>query len=549
MSAYKWSKRAINALTVLAVLALSVGLTHAQGPEPPEELDGVAVGFDGDGDADLAIGVPYEDVGTIEAAGAVNILNGYSDGLTPSGDQLWYQDVTYMVDEAEEDDYFGEALAVGDFDGDGYADLAIGVPGEAVDAFAGAGAVHVIYGTVDKLTVTGNQMFTQNYGSIQDDAEQGDHFGQTLAAGDFNGDGYDDLAIGVPYEDLGAIDNAGAVNVIYGSGGGLTEYNDQLWHMDTDGVLDFAEEGDQFGSALAAGDFDDDGYDDLAIGVPYKDFGTLEDVGSVHIIYGTASRLSADGNQRWHQNIYGIEGSAGEDDHFGWALAAGDFDGDGCDDLAIGVPGEDIGSIESAGAVNVIYGSVGGLFYSGDQLWHQDVTDVADSAETVDMFGIALAAGDFDRDGYDDLAVGMPYENVGTFTDAGAVHVFYGADDGLTAVGNWWFHQDSTGILDYAESFDNFGYALATGDFNGDFYADLAIGVPYEGVGDIEGAGAASVVYGSASGLSIDGDQFWHQDSPYIEGVAEAGDCFGEALAASPMKIHRVHLPLVVRNH
>src|ERR687897_193263 len=96
-----------------------------------------------------------------------------------------------------------------------------------------------------------------------------------------------------------------------------------------------------------------------------------------------------------------------------------DFNGDGADDIAVGVPGESVGSIISAGAVNVLLGSAGGLSGAGSQLFHQDVAGIGSGAEPFDFFGSALAAGDLDGDGIDDLAVGVPFESVGTVTEAG----------------------------------------------------------------------------------------------------------------------------------
>ena len=83
--------------------------------------------------------------------------------------------------------------------------------------------------------------------------EEGDGFGSALAAGDFDGNGVLDLAVGVPYEDLAAGTSAGAVNVIYGIGGGLTEVGNQLWHQDSPGIAETAEANDYFGSSLASG--------------------------------------------------------------------------------------------------------------------------------------------------------------------------------------------------------------------------------------------------------------------------------------------------------
>src|SRR5947199_351050 len=90
----------------------------------------------------------------------------------------------------------------------------------------------------------------------------------------------------------------------------------------------------------------------------------------------------------------------------------GDFNGDGSADLAVGVPGEDVGGVNGAGAVNVLYGGTGGLSATGNQLWSQDSPGVLDAPGVSEFFGQALAIGDLNGDGRDDLAVGVPYEDV-----------------------------------------------------------------------------------------------------------------------------------------
>ncbi|MFN2129472.1 MAG: hypothetical protein ACK2VD_03025 [Anaerolineae bacterium] len=506
--------------------------------------------FDADTYADLAIGVPYEDIGTVADAGAVNVLYGTSPaGLSATGDQIWYQGSAGVVDLAETGDVFATALAVGDLNGDGYADLAIGVPYEEVGTATNAGAVHILYGASDGLTAIGNQLWTQDSAGIEGAAEDSDWFGSALAVGDFDGDGYADLAIGVPAEDVVTLDSAGAVNVIYGSANGLTASGDQIWTQDTTGIQGTAEALDQFGYSLAAGDLDGDGYADLAIGVPSEGVGSVVRAGAVNVIYGSAGGLTDIGNLWIHQDTTGILDICETDDVFGWALTISDFSGDGYADLAIGAPGEDYGGKADVGAVNVVYGSVNGLTDMGDQFWHQDISGTQGGAEDGDRFGRVLTSGDFDGDGRGDLAVGIPYEDNGSTVDTGAVHVFYGTDGGLSVVGNWWFLQNTAGMLDTAEEYDYFGRALAAGDLNGDGYADLAVGVPYEDVGTIGDAGAVSVVYGSAGGLTTTGNQFWHQDRDYVEGACETGDRFGFAVATLPLQRHKVYLPSVLVDH
>ena len=135
-----------------------------------------------------------------------------------------------LEDNRETSDFFGHALAKGDFNGDGYDDLAVDAHGEDVDGVANAGAVQVIYGTYYGLSNSWDTLLTQN-DVTGTGIEANDHFGYALTAGDFNGDGYDDLAIGVPREDSGAT-NSGAVQVLEGwdSPAGLRAVSAAWWY-------------------------------------------------------------------------------------------------------------------------------------------------------------------------------------------------------------------------------------------------------------------------------------------------------------------------------
>jgi hypothetical protein len=241
------------------------------------------------------------------------------------------------------------------------------------------------------------------------------------ALADSGDDTYNALVIGVPQEDIDTVNDAGAVNVLYSSALGLSAEGNQFWHQDVSGVLGAAEEYDEFGFALAAGDFNGDGYADLAVGIPFEDVGDTPSAGLVHIFYATADGLSSEGNEMWNQGTPGIEGGVEAYDKFGYSLAAGDFNGDGYDDLAIGVPYEDKGDEVNTGAVNVIYGSPDGLTAEGDQIWDQD-DFFGGTTESGDEFGYSLAAGDFNGDGYDDLAIGAPFEDWGEINAAGVVN-------------------------------------------------------------------------------------------------------------------------------
>ena len=94
------------------------------------------------------------------------------------------------------------------------------------------------------------------------------------------------------------------------------------------------------------------------------------------------------------------------------------------------MPGEDVGNVSSAGVVQILYGSPAGLTATGNQLWHQDSPGIEDNCDPFDGFGKALAARDFNGDGYYDLAVGVPSESIGNVERAGAVNIIYGSQAG-----------------------------------------------------------------------------------------------------------------------
>jgi len=438
-----------------------------QGPESAGAIEsgdryGAAVvsgDFNGDGFADLAVGAPFEDVGAVLNAGAVVISYGCPTGITHAGAHILTQSSLGYT--SETNDNFGYALTVGNFNNDAYDDLAIGSPGESIDGSDDAGNVIIILGSATGLN---GAVTLISQGNSPGAAETGDVFGFSLAAGDFNNDGRDDLVVGVPGEDLETgptIVNAGAIEIYFGSAGGITTAGAYI--LTDDDTINGAATGAVFGWSLASGDFNNDGRDDLVVGIPLKDVSGFAEHGLVEVLYGSASGITAVGAQLFSQVSFGGANAVG--DQFGFSVAAGNPNGDAFDDIAVGAPYK---GANDNGRVYVAYGSASGITTTGA------IGFVPATTTTNSNFGFALAFGDYDNDGDDELAVGEPGRTSGT----GVAWIYNGSGTGLSTIGAI---QRTQAILnEVAETGDQCGWALAFGAFAGGTREALAIGAPGE---------------------------------------------------------------------
>jgi hypothetical protein len=338
----------------------------------------------------------------------------------------------------EADDAFGEVRAAADFNADGYGDLAVSAVHEEVDGKESQGAVTILWGSASGLSggTTVPNKAPGSWGRMGDD----------LATGDFNGDGRQELAVinankafvyrgtfarsgvtgtvntldktvfeataliagkvdGDARTDLVVIgdvitDTALASDAWFFKGGTTFTAGKTLRLESKSGNTGEADRG---GDGLVA-DFDKDGYGDIAVGTPLHDGYR----GRVSVWYGSSTGPST--SARFTQATSGVAGTPEKDDSFGSDLSAGDVDGDGYKDLAVGVYAEAIGTVPYAGGVHVLYGRSSGLSGTGSQFFDRGTAGVPGAVEDGDMFGHRVLLRDATGDGRADLhiAAAMP---------------------------------------------------------------------------------------------------------------------------------------------
>ncbi|MQY35700.1 hypothetical protein SRB17_36880 [Streptomyces sp. RB17] len=377
---------------------------------------------------------------------------------------------------------------------------------------------------------------------------------------DFNGDGYRDLVVGAPYAANGSVEGAGAVVVLYGSSATVSATHRTVITQATAGIPGDPEEYDRFGTAVASADLDRDGYADLIVGAPNEGVADKLSRGSVTVVWGGPKGLSGGATVAPPKGY----GDGRTYCRFGMSLATGDMDGDGAPELSVGSDCEATayaGPFSRTGQAagverrrdmgdtrGVVMGDVDGDG-KAERFWLPGPTD-GDLRGPVRYddgdggFGIKLPyadghagqIGDVNGDGYGDLITGIAEDDylaneTGAAHRGGEIQVLYGGPRGITADQHpQVFHQDTPGVPGTAENGDAFGQSLSVADVDGDGYADVLVGSPWEAVGTHKLAGTAVLLRGSASGLTATKAVGYTQDTADVPGAVETGDQFGAAV-------------------
>ncbi|MFF8534383.1 FG-GAP and VCBS repeat-containing protein [Streptomyces sp. NPDC015532] len=420
-----------NRTTVMLATLLVAGLIPLTLPAAAASAAPAKHGddFNGDGYRDYA----YSSF-SARGGGGVTVVFGTATGPGTTQQRIT-QSSPGVPGSDEADDMFGEVRAATDFDGDGYGDLAVAATGENGSHGADQGAVTVLWGSASGLS-TGTALPNKNPG-------RNNYMGLDLATGDFNGDGKQDLAVindAMTYVYRGPLKRSGTTGSVTKLDKTTSFYSAALisGKVNGDSKTDLAIIGDVAtpeyiasdvwfikggASALTPGnslrlesqsgnggsserggdgviaDFDKDGYGDIAVGTSLYS----KHKGRVSVWYGSSTGPSR--NTRLTQSTSGVAGSPENYDEFGSSISAGDVNGDGYADLAIGVRGEEIDGQDNAGAVHVLKGRASGLSGAGSQWFARNTPGVPGPLTADDQFGDLVRLRDTNGDGKADLLV------------------------------------------------------------------------------------------------------------------------------------------------
>ncbi|MGW0533418.1 FG-GAP and VCBS repeat-containing protein [Streptomyces sp. NPDC003032] len=449
---------AVTALVTPLALVATAGSASAA-PVPPRTP---LVDFDHDGYADLAI----SSVGGYEGTtpGTVTVVHGSASGPDTAHAKTFGRATAGVPGEPEDGGRFGQETAAADLDGDQYTDLVVsGSDGKAV----------VLWGSATGLSGEGSTQMPWNGGHVtagdfngdgkrdlvtvdlppSSDDPENDNQGMAISYGPFTRDGKPASTQAIVTSQVfgpagfvtGDLTGDGADDIVSSHGFEEKAYASKFWAGGKDGVSTTSKPlAASLGGAIA--DVDKDGYGDLVvrdIGNNYEDMPYQK--GTVLIKYGTASGPSTTRTAKITQDTAGVPGVGEDGDEFGSSISAGDANGDGYADIAVGIPGEDIESVADSGSTVLLKGSRSGLTGTGAQAFQQSTTGVPGASEKADKFGSQVLLSDTNKDGRADLTATAPLED-GTYADSGAAWHLRGAAGGLTVTGITSFSPKSLGL-------------------------------------------------------------------------------------------------------
>ncbi len=437
----------------------------------------------------------------------------------------------FVLNGIDAGDRSGWFVSSGDINGDGIDDVIIGARNAAPNANSNAGEAYVFFGSASGfaasielsslLPINGGD---GSQGFILNGIDNGDNTGNSVASGDINGDGIDDVIIGATDGDPNSNSNAGETYVFFGASGGFSAtFNLSTLNGINGFILNGIDAGDQSGVSVASGDINGDGFDDVIIGAWQADPNSNNSAGEAYVFFGAAGGFSTMFNLSTLNGINGfILNGIDNSDLSGFRLASGDINGDGFDDVIISAWQADPNSEGDAGETYVFFGAAGGFSATFNLSTLNGINGfILNGIDAGDNSGYGISSGDINGDGFDDVIIGARFGD-----PSGETYVFFGASGGFSATFDLSTLNGINGfILNGIDAGDNSGWSVASGDINGDNIDDLIIGATNANPNG-SSSGETYVVLSCSTGCCTVG-QPCDDGDPCTTDECVAGECVG----------------------